>query len=496
MAGGAEHGEDRQAGRRGGGDRRGEPDRRRGGEPAHRAALHEDQAGADEPEPGDDLRRHPGRVDDDLAGHHDVLEAVLADQQEQGGPQTDDGVRAQPGGLLPQLPLQPDRRRQPEREGELADLQPTLAVHLMDTIRCTLTVMSARAGGNRRRAGVRPWRCEPSAARARAAGRAGAGPARGARRGGPGRGRLPGRGPAGAGLEARPHRGVPRRPGRRGGRHLQRHRGVRARARVDAHDRAPAADHGGAGAAGDRLAAAAGRRGAAAAGGGGLAGVPAPAGGRLAHLAAVRGRVLRGLRDRRAPHRPDGPGDGRRRRARRRGAGLPAGRACCCSSSCSGSGRGRGSCPAAPGWRCSRSSRRSTRWSAWCCCRPARWPVGSASTRHAHPRPDWALSAASDTAAAGTTMWIGGTGIMGLVMLGVGLIWLHGRGPGAGEARLDRAGPGGDAGRAHRRAGADRPRRRRGRARGVQPVAGEDGRAGPVATARPARRRPRRCAGR
>ena len=55
--------------------------------------------------------------------------------------------------------------------------------------------------------------------------------------------------------------------------------------------------------------------------------------------------------------------------------------------------------------------------------------MGSASTAHAHPRPDWALSAASDTAAAGTTMWIAGTGIMGLVMLGVGLIWLHGRGP-------------------------------------------------------------------
>ncbi|HST64321.1 MAG TPA: cytochrome c oxidase assembly protein [Mycobacteriales bacterium] len=48
---------------------------------------------------------------------------------------------------------------------------------------------------------------------------------------------------------------------------------------------------------------------------------------------------------------------------------------------------------------------------------------------HAHPRPSWALSAASDTVAAGTTMWIGGTGIMALLMLVVGLIWLHGRAP-------------------------------------------------------------------
>jgi cytochrome c oxidase assembly factor CtaG len=52
---------------------------------------------------------------------------------------------------------------------------------------------------------------------------------------------------------------------------------------------------------------------------------------------------------------------------------------------------------------------------------------------HTHARPDWALSAASDTAAAGTTMWIGGTGIMGLVMLVVGLIWLHRRGPAAAK---------------------------------------------------------------
>ena len=41
---------------------------------------------------------------------------------------------------------------------------------------------------------------------------------------------------------------------------------------------------------------------------------------------------------------------------------------------------------------------------------------GIGADSHAHPRPDWALSAASDTAAAGTTMWIAGTGIMGLAV--------------------------------------------------------------------------------
>jgi cytochrome c oxidase assembly factor CtaG len=54
---------------------------------------------------------------------------------------------------------------------------------------------------------------------------------------------------------------------------------------------------------------------------------------------------------------------------------------------------------------------------------------GIGSGGHLHGRPDWALPAASDTVAAGTTMWIGGTGIMAMIMLGVGLIWLHGRSP-------------------------------------------------------------------
>jgi putative copper resistance protein D len=54
---------------------------------------------------------------------------------------------------------------------------------------------------------------------------------------------------------------------------------------------------------------------------------------------------------------------------------------------------------------------------------------GLGSGGHLHPRPGWALPAASDTVAAGTTMWIGGTGVMALIMLVVGLIWLHGRSP-------------------------------------------------------------------
>jgi hypothetical protein len=72
--------------------------------------VHEDQARADKPDAGDDLRGHPGRVQ-----HHQLLfqhvgEPVLADQHEQRRPHTDQGVRAQPGVFLPPLPLQADYR--------------------------------------------------------------------------------------------------------------------------------------------------------------------------------------------------------------------------------------------------------------------------------------------------------------------------------------------------------------------------------------------------
>jgi putative copper resistance protein D len=44
-------------------------------------------------------------------------------------------------------------------------------------------------------------------------------------------------------------------------------------------------------------------------------------------------------------------------------------------------------------------------------------------------RPDWAPAPADDTIAAGSIMWAGGTGIMALFMIIVGLAWLHGRQP-------------------------------------------------------------------
>ena len=116
-------------------------------------------------------------------------------------------------------------------------------------------------------------------------------------------------------------------------------------------------------------------------------------------------------------------------------------------------------------------------------------------TAHPHPRPDWALSAGPDTAAAGTTMWIAGTGIMGLVMLGVGLIWLHGRGPGPGEPGwTERAGrrrwPSAPASRSGPTSTTTRPRSRRTTGGWPRWPSGT----GSYSAA--ARRRRRRCAGR
>ena len=58
--------------------------------------------------------------------------------------------------------------------------------------------------------------------------------------------------------------------------------------------------------------------------------------------------------------------------------------------------------------------------------------VSIAGGAHGHadlPRPDWALSPADDTIAAGSIMWAGGTGIMAALMIIAALTWLHGREP-------------------------------------------------------------------
>ena len=126
IAGGGRRGQHRQpaAGRHA--DRGGQPDRRRGGEPAHQVPLDEDQAAADETDAGDDLRGHPGRVEHHVVAQH-VGEPVLGHEHDQRRAEPDQRVRPQAGALLLVLTFKADQRGEHQRDGQLDDLLPPLA---------------------------------------------------------------------------------------------------------------------------------------------------------------------------------------------------------------------------------------------------------------------------------------------------------------------------------------------------------------------------------
>ena len=115
-------GEAGQAGARRHADRGGHPDRRGGGETVHRVAADDDQPGAEKANAGNDLGRHPRRVEDDVLVDQDIGEAVLADQHDQRGGDTDDGVRTEAGGLLLELAFEADEGRQEEGEAQFGEL--------------------------------------------------------------------------------------------------------------------------------------------------------------------------------------------------------------------------------------------------------------------------------------------------------------------------------------------------------------------------------------
>ena len=88
-------GQQQQAGARGHADRGRFPDRRRGGQPVHRATSGDDDPRAQKPDARDDLGRDTRRVQHNRAAGQDVAEAVLTDQQDQCRRRADDGLRAQ-----------------------------------------------------------------------------------------------------------------------------------------------------------------------------------------------------------------------------------------------------------------------------------------------------------------------------------------------------------------------------------------------------------------
>ena len=120
-------GEQQQACAGGHADGRGLPHGGRGGQPVHRAAAEDDDARTEKADARDDLGRDTGRVDDDEAVLQHIGEAVLADEQDQRRGRADDGLGAHSRALALDLALQPDQRRQSERDEQLDDLPGTLS---------------------------------------------------------------------------------------------------------------------------------------------------------------------------------------------------------------------------------------------------------------------------------------------------------------------------------------------------------------------------------
>ena len=89
--------------------------------------LGDDQARTQESDTGDDLGRHPRRVDLHGPGVEDVEEPVVADDEDQGGGRTDDRLGPQSGALAVDLAFQPDQRGQPEGDQQLDDLAAALS---------------------------------------------------------------------------------------------------------------------------------------------------------------------------------------------------------------------------------------------------------------------------------------------------------------------------------------------------------------------------------
>ena len=108
------------AGARGETDRCDDPERRGRRKPSHREPLPDDRAGAEKADAGDDLRSDPRRVraHDVRSGIEEGVEAVRADDREQGRAQRNEQVRAQAGLALAQLALDADQTAEQRGERE------------------------------------------------------------------------------------------------------------------------------------------------------------------------------------------------------------------------------------------------------------------------------------------------------------------------------------------------------------------------------------------
>ena len=99
-------------------DRGDDPERRRGRQAANGDPADDDRAGAEEADPGHDLRRDPRRVEDDARGGRErpVRPGVGGDEREDAGAERDDQVRPEARLVVAQLALEPDRAAEPRRD--------------------------------------------------------------------------------------------------------------------------------------------------------------------------------------------------------------------------------------------------------------------------------------------------------------------------------------------------------------------------------------------
>ena len=125
MKGGNEHRENREARAARHADSRCQPNNSGRRETANAIASHEDQAAADEADAGHDLRGDTRAIEDDALAQH-VAKPILGNEHDERRREPDERIGPQARALLAYLALKADEGGQHERQGEFADLEPSL----------------------------------------------------------------------------------------------------------------------------------------------------------------------------------------------------------------------------------------------------------------------------------------------------------------------------------------------------------------------------------
>ena len=89
--------------------------------------TNEDDASAEKAGAGDNLRGNAGGIEHYFAVEQNVGEAILRNEQEKCGSETNESVRAEAGALLAKLALEADQRGEDEGTPEFQDLPETFA---------------------------------------------------------------------------------------------------------------------------------------------------------------------------------------------------------------------------------------------------------------------------------------------------------------------------------------------------------------------------------